>query len=284
MTSGLHLHPDGAFIAPLPRNLIPSHWEPRIEPSRPVLARTLTWPTTNQFDPTIDEAKQRWGTPAWSSAGEESTLDDSSILVQDESTEAGAIKLRTFYAILLDKRIPRLTVAHVRFIIVPLIWLYAAEYLKIEKPALPRTVRDISWASMRGGVRYFLLIVPLKLLHPPPLFTQFSQPLSDVVVKRMLPVTQYDRIGTLMYIYNKLDDRQPVSDPVTSFMMPWLELLVVRPWFYLHRHPWGYWSAIFPDLVVLAGPISFLLFYAVLSIWNFLLIEVFHGNHLQWAF
>lgn len=285
MTTGLHLYPDGTFIAPLPRNLIPQHWEHRIEPIRPVLARTLTWPPTNQFDPTIDEAKQRWGTPAWSSADEEYALDyeSNTLPIQDQDTVDRTPKLRTMYAILLDKRTPKAMVAHARFIIVPFVWLYSAEYLKIKRPTFPRAIRDLSWACIRSSIWYFLVITPLKLLHPPPLIAQFAQPLPKFVMKKMLPIMQNHRVMELTRIYIRLQDKRPFSDPATDFLMPWMEPLIVRPFLYLSRFVGMYWPPLLP------GPFAFLLWffflgwYAVLAIWDFFLIDIFHGSHIQWV-
>lgn len=308
LTSGLHLYPDGTFIAPLRRDITSRRWEERVEPITPVLARTLTWPPTKQFDPTSYEAKQRWGTPDWSSPeenalddesttfsvqGQDTDVDDQSSTVpvqdqdtadetatQDPDTVVGTPKLRTINAILYNMTTAKLTIGHVRFLVVPLIWLYAAQHLRIKRPRFPRSFQDLSLAIIRDIIWYFLIVIPLTLLHPPPLITQFFQPLPKGVMKA-LPILQI-RIGRKLCI---LDDRLfphqdeiVFSDRSTDFWLVWwAEPLFFRPIFFVRKHLPArflvpkYWHIV-----------SFLAWYGIIAVWKFVVIDVFHGTALQW--
>jgi hypothetical protein len=147
------------------------HWQHNEEgPSTPVLARTMSWPTDKQYDPTIDETKQRWGTPDWSSADEEEEEEDEDEYDSEDDSEDESLATDDDdddddYD--LQAVAPSISLVITYPFLRASLWLLSARWLDYEKPQVPNNWRVLATdvKTLLRWLHYILIIQQLKYLH-----------------------------------------------------------------------------------------------------------------------
>lgn len=178
----------------------------------------MSWPPDNQYDPTIDETKQRWGTPDWSSADEEEQ--DEEDADEDESEDES---LATD-----DDDDVQVVVPYVRLLIAkPLLWLLSARWLDYERPQVPNNWRVLATdvKTLLRWLYYVLIIQQLKWLHS---ITWLTNHWTSLPPRLKYSIIQWHdcfadlRIEEGIYFYDYW------HDAATEWFLPWWPTTLVN--------------------------------------------------------